>query len=387
MSTFAASSVVGREPRAHLEHRRAQARPQLARGVGERLLEGLLHARPCLAGELAHARAVEQVGLQPLDARDHRRVVLQVVGELGEVAVDRFAERMPRVLAHRAHEREHLAVRAVVDEPVDEPGQPARQPVGDHVAERLGVRLEPSFGLLEHHVDRSPLLVGGDEARTDATDRGRPLGLEQVPPRELLDDVLDVIVAEQRQHTAGGDGCLCGEPLGIRGCREPAAEPPGDADRTQLAEHDLVGEELVLDERAERRADLVLARRDDRRVRDLQPERIPEQRGHREPVRDRADHRALGRRTHVAEPRQRVLQGERHREHDGRGEQQPGGDPLHAPERRQPLRIGRQRRRDVRVVAAQLIGRRHESRPPRLGIAVHFDASPSPGPRWLGWRA
>ena len=57
---------------------------------------------------------------------------------------------------------------------------------------------------------------------------------------------------------------------------------------------DLLGEEVVLHELAERLADLILAVRDDRRVRNGHAERMTEQCGDREPVGERADHRRLG---------------------------------------------------------------------------------------------
>ena len=108
------------------------------------------------------------------------RVVLQVVGEVGEVAVDGEAKRMSPDRRARRARTEHLAVRAVVDEPVDEAGHPPRQPARDHAADRLGVCLEPLLGLVEQRVDRRALLVGGDEPVADAPDRRPPLGLEQV---------------------------------------------------------------------------------------------------------------------------------------------------------------------------------------------------------------
>ena len=59
---------------------------------------------------------------------------------------------------------------------------------------------------------------------------------------------------------------------------------------------------LVCDELAERAADLVLAVRDDRRVRDRDAERMAEQGGDGEPVGERADHRRLGEGADVADP-------------------------------------------------------------------------------------
>ena len=68
-----------------------------------------------------------------------------------------------------------------------------------------------------------------------------------------------------------------------------------------LVEH-LAGQEVGLHELAERATDLILAMRDDRRVRDGDAEWMPEQRRHGEPVGQRAHHRGLGERSHVADP-------------------------------------------------------------------------------------
>jgi hypothetical protein len=68
------------------------------------------------------------------------------------------------------------------------------------------------------------------------------------------------------------------------------------------------GEEVALHELAEAAPDVVLAARDDRRMRDRDTEWIAEQRCHGEPVGEGADHRRLGGSPHVAEPRVLVLQ-------------------------------------------------------------------------------
>ena len=119
----------------------------------------------------------------------------------------------------------------------------------------------------------------------------------------------------------------------------------------QLLGDDVGGEEVALDEGAEAPADVVLAVRDDRGVGDRDAERVPEQRGHREPVGQRTDHGRLGRGPHVGEPRDVVLERAGDEEDDGRADQQAGGDPLHvgqvalAP---QLVLVGQRRRRSSR---------------------------------------
>ncbi len=106
----------------------------------------------------------------------------------------------------------------------------------------------------------------------------------------------------------------------------------GDGCGPELLPDDLGGEEVGLDERAQSPADVVLAVRDDGRVRDRQAERSLEQRGDGEPVGQGAHHRGLGEGGHVAEPRVARLEGPRHHEQHGGGEQQPEGHRLHAGE-------------------------------------------------------
>ena len=71
------------------------------------------------------------------------------------------------------------------------------------------------------------------------------------------------------------------------------AHPPRDHRRDQ---------EILLEEVGERLADPVLVARDDRGVRDRQAERVAEQRRHREPVGEAADHRRFGERLDVGQP-------------------------------------------------------------------------------------
>src|SRR3546814_3304856 len=67
--------------------------------------------------------------------------------------------------------------------------------------------------------------------------------------------------------------------------------------------HGSGGQEARLDELAEGLSELLLALGDDRRVGDGQPERVAEQRHHREPVGQATHHRRLRRGLHVPEPR------------------------------------------------------------------------------------
>ena len=72
-------------------------------------------------------------------------------------------------------------------------------------------------------------------------------------------------------------------------------------------------------------------------MRDRQPERVLEERGHREPVRDRAHHRRLGAGVHEAE--ETVLVAGHEVDH-GREQQQPDGDRAHPPQAGAAERVG-----------------------------------------------
>lgn len=93
---------------------------------------------------------------------------------------------------------------------------------------------------------------------------------------------------------------------------------------------------------AEALASLVLLSRDDRGVRDLQPQRMAEEGGDGEPVGQRADHPGLGRCTDVSEPPRPApclapLAGQ---EDDGRADQESQRHRLHPPQIAQPLDVG-----------------------------------------------
>ena len=108
---------------------------------------------------------------------------------------------------------------------------------------------------------------------------------------------------------------------------------------SRSVEH-LLGQEVALDELAEAATDLVLAVGDDRRVRDRDPERVPEQRRDGEPVGERADHRRLGEGLHVADPAVPSVEG-RHDVHRRGRQQQQQRDRLHAAQRALLVEVGR----------------------------------------------
>ena len=95
--------------------------------------------------------------------------------------------------------------------------------------------------------------------------------------------------------------------MGVHGIGQPRPEAMGHVQALEPIDDDVVVEELALHELPEAAADLVLPVRDDRGVRDRNPERMAEQRGDREPVGQRTDHGRFRERPYVAHPGPPVL--------------------------------------------------------------------------------
>ena len=106
--------------------------------------------------------------------------------------------------------------------------------------------------------------------------------------------------------------------------------------RDPLADHRLL-QEVLADEVLEAAPELVLAPRDQRGVRHGQAERVLEQRGHREPVGDRTDHRRLGAGVHEAPEAVLVERGQV--DHGGEGQERDREGP-HPAQPAAPLRVG-----------------------------------------------
>ena len=117
------------------------------------------------------------------------------------------------------------------------------------------------------------------------------------------------------------------------GIRQPLPNPVGDAGLTHLRQDELGVEEVLPHELAERPTQLVLLVLHNRRVWDLQPQRMTEEGGDREPVGQPADHARLGGCPDEPHPLRRVrrsvhLPVAAQEVDDGGHEQQTGGDRL-----------------------------------------------------------
>ena len=209
---------------------------------------------------------------------------------------------MVGVGADVADEAVDRGVDLLEDPVVDRLGDPPRRLRLEAFAERGPVVLHEPAEADEHGVEQA-LVVAAFHGEIDrpAEHRCRRDGPHPLPRRRARGG-LHLVIVEHLERAAQRIGEAVGGAPGVVGLRQPGAEAPSDSGIGEpLTEH-VVGEEVLLDELAETAPDLVLALRDDRGVRDRDAERMPEQRGHGEPISQRTDHRRLRRGEHVADP-------------------------------------------------------------------------------------
>ena len=238
---------------------------------------------------------------------------------------------MPRVGADLVEELlqpgEHAGEHPVVD-PV---GHPGRGGVAELGAEDQPVLLEepgqPAQPGREHLL--VPVAVDHQLQHPGQHRRGRRRLQPAVDQRG--DRRLDVLVAQQVAERADRPRRRP-RPAARPGRARRGRRPAGRARRSSSSVCSTTARvrKFSCTKAAQALADLVLLARDDRGVRDRQPQRVPEQRGDGEPVGQRADHRGLGGRPHVADPAPTSAAEQHAGEEDHGGEQeQPGGQPLH----------------------------------------------------------
>ena len=290
-------------------------------------------------------RVRQQLLFDLLGLGDHHGVVAQPLGEQEHTGLDRLPHLVLRVGADVGEEALHATEDLVEHAVVDRLGHPPRRLLFQPEAHRAAVVVEEPGHAGQHGVEQ-PLVVSTLDGRVDrlAEQRG-DLGRPQPALDESADAFLDGAVVEHLDRAAHGVGDRPGGALGVHRLAEPAPEPLADVDGCQPLRQHFVGEEVALDELTEAAADLVLAVGDDRRVRDGDPQRMPEEGGDGEPVGECADHRRLGAGAHVADPgRGAVLVGPGDQVHDRRSDEHPGGERLHPPEVPLPPDVDRRHR-------------------------------------------
>ena len=314
-----------------------RAVPQRPGLVLERLEQRLAERAPQRHSGGDHLGLLEHTVLEPLGPLLGLGVVQQVVGQLAQQAVQCLPGVVVRIAPDVGHPAHRLEVQPVGDDLVEALGGPPRRPLTQDVGEGLLVGDQPAVRLLQGQVDQAVVgVVGDDLLEQAACDRCDRLGLE---PRDqhLLHERGDVCVAQATQTEREHGRCLGDDPVGVGGDAHPGAHPARDVGGRQSLPDHLLVQEVLGEELLQALAELVLAARDQRGVRDRQPERVPEQRRHREPVRHRPDHARLGAGVDEAEEADLVT-GE---DVDHRGEgQQTERDGLHPPQAGAPEPVG-----------------------------------------------
>lgn len=127
---------------------------------------------------------------------------------------------------------------------------------------------------------------------------------------------------------------------------EPSPQPVSHPSRAQSLPCDVLGQEVVGHEVLQVAANLVLALRNDRRMRDRQTQRMPEERGHGEPVSKRTDHGCLRAGIDIT-PAAGVIQTQGHGIDRCGQDEQRQRDQAHPPKSAAALLIGRGRREET----------------------------------------
>ena len=205
---------------------------------------------------------------------------------------------------------------------------------------RLAVVVEEAHQAAQQAGERHLVLPGCRTVSSARASSGREVELAQPLVGESRHGVAQLVVVQhQRQARPPRCRAPAASCVGVRRFGQPLARPAaGPARVAEPLADDLGGEEVLADEASQPFADLVLLARDDRGVRDRQPQRVPEQRGHREPVGEAADHGRLGGRLDVAPAPVAVADSHAADDEDrGGDDQQAAGDDLHPAQRPQPL--------------------------------------------------
>ena len=213
-----------------------------------------------------------------------------------------------------------------------------------------------------------------DRRSQRATEQRRDVEFAQPLVDRGLDHPAHFLWIERAEQIGEHARCAFLEPSVGRPLRgQKARRRSREIEPRHAPRHHRGGQEIVLEKHRQRVADAILVARDDRGVRDRQAERMAEQRGDREPVREATDHRRFGK--GADEPGGQICRLELPRDQICRGHQhqQAGGDDLHS--RRAGLgeegrfHLGTRAPQQSRVVGPRL------ARPPGIrGLDANFVA-------------
>jgi hypothetical protein len=179
-------------------------------------------------------------------------------------------------------------------------------------------------------------VVHGEQGKAlgqDGRDRDLPQRLHYRPVEQRVHVLIPYYVPGPPER--GSD--ILGRLAPVLRNAQPLRCPAADLRRPELGGQDIRREEVVLHEVAETPADPVLPAWNDGGMRDRDTQRVPEQRGDGEPVRNAADHRCLGGGPDVAQPGVPGLERPRADEDEPHQDQETGRPELHAVEVPLPL--------------------------------------------------
>ena len=245
---------------------------------------------------------------------------------------DGFGTDVPEQTLHR---RDDALIDLLVDDARHPPGA-----LGSHlVADQLPV-VRDGLGREPHRLTQEILVpaAGDDERQRPAQRRGDADGVEPLA-HARLDHRPEIVVGQTleglRQTARNGPG----DATPVFDLAEPARGPLGDAHAPQPCGQHVPCQEVILDEVPQCATEPVLPRGDDSGMWDGQAERVAEQRGDGEPVRQAADERGLGGGPDEPHPGQARFEDPGGDEHDGREQDQAGGAALHGVELRLAQRV------------------------------------------------
>src|SRR6266540_3273537 len=334
--------LVHAQPVAEADDARLQPASQLRLRVGGCLGDrGLdLGAEP--GRPLPDRRVGQQLVLHRLRPGRQLGLGAQPLGQLAQPQVVLPAQLVVRLGHQLVEELLQHGEALVEDHVVQRLRHPPRRLLAEPVAQRDPVVVEEPDQPAQHRLQQHLMVAAVHrDLQSACRDRGGR-GLRDPAPHDLLDRGVDVLVPQHLTEAGQRVTRVLAQPGGVVRAYQPAADPAGHVQAAQLANDHLAGQEVLLDELAQALAQRVLLVRDDRGVRDGYPHRVPEQRGDREPVGQRAHHGRLGGGPQVAHPGRRLRDQHGDEEDQRRGAEQAGGEQLGAPQLRPaPLVRGR----------------------------------------------
>ncbi|PAV93181.1 hypothetical protein WR25_19829 [Diploscapter pachys] len=184
------------------------------------------------------------------------------------------------------------------------PAQDRSRSFMHHLADQMFVGGQRLGTPADRAVQQWGMTIVGHRGGEDPAEDRRHVGLAQSRRDPRLHHATQPLWIEAVEHLRHQLRRTLAEPppRPFRRIGQPTGDRCGDVDAAHLAGDNGGQQEIGAQEGRERVADPILVARHDRRVRDRQPQRVAEQRGHSKPVGQAADHRRLAERLHEPRP-------------------------------------------------------------------------------------